>query len=153
MNPWEELEAGAGNVLRGMGIAVRALKGVARQAMQPELDALGIPGVDPFTMRGEIEVLKARNRKAAEAQAAKWAAIRAQERDWDRQLRLPLGVRFPELLTEDPDANARPLEHMRAMPEGDLPPERGVKPEDVARHFELLKRGQLPANQDVGSAQ
>lgn len=54
----------ARTAMRGGGViatGLRALRAAARETMRPELQALGIDHIDPFTSAGQLAVQKARN--------------------------------------------------------------------------------------------
>lgn len=115
--------------LHGIGLVRDASRKASREAIRPELQALGIDHIDPFTPAGRARVSKARDERAR-AQQRELAAQRATQMDqlWDehdRSIALPLNVRYPDW-DNDPapielDAEGRPARR-RHRPLESLPP-------------------------------
>lgn len=59
-----------GRTVRVVQTGLSPLVGFARASMQPELDQLGVPDADPFSIMGQREIEQARRQKRIDAEGA-----------------------------------------------------------------------------------
>lgn len=135
----EVIRGAADATMRGVGVVHDTVRARVRENMRPELQALGIDHIDPFTPGGQLRLQKARNARAAEARAASAAANEAHWDAYDRSMRLTLSQRYPDYETDttpiDLDEEGRPARRrwrpLESYP--DTPPELlHIMPEDGA---------------------